>query len=89
MATTKRRLLRNFQTHINIHVADQLFNHHDHIISRLPPCVCDCNPHEFGWDELRHVAYLDKNTSHDIKFKKLEEMVFETVGPITAEVQKG
>jgi hypothetical protein len=41
-----------------------------------PPHMYDCKPNEFCWDELRHVAYLDNNTSHDIKFKKLEKMVF-------------
>jgi hypothetical protein len=51
--------------------------------------VCDCKPNEFCWDELRHVAYLDNNSSHEIKFKKITRNDILKHGSTTAEAKKG
>jgi transposase len=63
---------------------DTLFAAHSHTVIWLPPYMCDLNPIELAWRQIKDYVRFH-NTSEDMSLKRLQELVKEAIKSVTKE----
>lgn len=65
-------------------VVDRVIRDHGHIPIRLPPYMCELNPIEIAWAQLKRFI-RDKNTTGEFSIKMLRELVDQGIESITSD----
>lgn len=65
-------------------VVDRVIRDHGHIPIRLPPYMCELNPIEIAWAQLKRFI-RDKNTTGEFSIKMLRELVDQGIVSITSD----
>lgn len=64
------------------YVIDNIIKNAGHIPLRTPPYMCELNPIELAWAQVKKFI-RDRNTSGDFSFSKLREIADEAIASVT------
>lgn len=65
------------------YVVDAIIKHHGHTALRTPPYMCELNPIELAWAQIK--TYIrSRNTTGDFSIAKLKEVVDEAIASVTS-----
>lgn len=65
------------------YVVDNIIRQYGHTPLRTPPYMCELNPIEMAWAQIKHFI-RDRNTSGDFSISKLRELLDEAIASVTA-----
>jgi transposase len=65
-----------------VYYIDKLFAAHGHTVIRLPPYMCDLNPLELAWRQIKDYV-RSHNTSEDMSLTRLQELEQEAIKGVT------
>ncbi|KAF6216686.1 hypothetical protein GE061_001032 [Apolygus lucorum] len=71
-----------------VFVIDEMLKNEGHKVLRLPPYMCDLNPIELAWAQMKRHS-RERNTTGDMSMKRLQELTMEAMSSVTPSDWRG